>query len=73
MDLDDLKGAMAAKPRVLIVGTGYYGNMVVPDETRRALESRGVAVQIARTGAAVDLFNAMREAADVVAALHLTC
>ena len=73
LDLDDLNGVMAANPRVLIVGTGYYGNMVVPDETLRALESRGVAVHIARTGEAVDLFNTMREAADVVAALHLTC
>ena len=73
LDMDDLRSVMAARPRVLVVGTGYYGNMKVPDLTRQELESRGVKVHIAPTGEAVDLFNTMRDAADVVAALHLTC
>lgn len=73
LDAADLEGVFAARPRVLIVGTGYYGNMNVPEETRRSVESRGIELHVARTREAVELFNTMREAADVVAALHLTC
>ncbi|NIR31805.1 MAG: hypothetical protein GWN84_21315 [Gammaproteobacteria bacterium] len=73
LDADDLEAVFAARPRVLIVGTGYYGNMKVPEETRRSIESHGIELHVARTPEAVDLFNTMREAADVVAALHLTC
>lgn len=73
LDVDDLDVVFAQKPRVLIVGTGYYGNMRVPEETRRSIESRGIELHVAPTREAVELFNTMREAADVVAALHLTC
>ncbi len=73
LDAHDLEEVFAARPRVLIVGTGYYGNMKVPEETRRSIESRGIELHVVRTPEAVDLFNTMREAADVVAALHLTC
>jgi hypothetical protein len=46
----------------------------VPQETRSALEARGVELHVARTGEAVETFNRLaRECADVVAAFHLTC
>jgi hypothetical protein len=70
----DLVEALAAKPEVLVVGTGYYGRMAVPEETRRYLEAQGVRLRAARTGDAVAEFNRLQEESTrVVAALHLTC
>ena len=70
----DLSEVMAAKPDVVVIGTGYYGRMEVPEETRRYLEAGGVQVREARTGEAVKEFNRLqKEYARVVAALHLTC
>jgi hypothetical protein len=36
----DLGEIMAAKPDILVVGTGYYGRMAIPEETRRYLCSK---------------------------------
>ena len=70
----DLGEAMAARPAVLVIGTGYYGRMEVPDETRHYLREQGVRLHEARTGDAVKQFNRLqKEYARVVAALHLTC
>lgn len=70
----DLAEVMAAKPGVLVIGTGYYGRMEVPEETRRYLDAEGVQVRGARTADAVKEFNRLqKEYARVVAALHLTC
>jgi len=70
----DLAEAVAAKPAVLVIGTGYFGRMAVSDETRRHLEAQGIQVREARTREAVQDFNRLqRESTRVVAALHLTC
>jgi hypothetical protein len=70
----DLAEALAAKPEILVVGTGYYGRMAVPEETRRHLQAEGVRLREARTGEAVAEFNRLeQESTRVVAALHLTC
>lgn len=70
----DLADAFAAEPEVLVVGTGYFGRMGVPAETRGALEARGIEVHQARTPQAVLEFNRLqRESRRVVAAVHLTC
>ena len=71
---EDLKTVLADKPQILIIGTGYYGRMQVPDETLDALRIAGVEVRVARTSDAVDELNRLqRECASIVAALHLTC
>ena len=70
-DLDDV---VAARPDVLVIGTGYFGRMSVPQGTRRYLEAQGIQVRDARTGEAVHDFNQLQEESGrVVAALHLTC
>jgi hypothetical protein len=70
----DLAEIMAAKPEILVVGTGYYGRMAVPEETRRYLRSQHLPLREAQTTEAVAEFNRLqRESARVVAALHLTC
>ncbi|MGD2074695.1 MAG: MTH938/NDUFAF3 family protein [Gammaproteobacteria bacterium] len=71
---DDLAPVLAAPPRVLVIGTGYYGRMTVPKETLDALQARGIEVHVGRTGEAVDELRRLAEkSADIVAALHLTC
>lgn len=70
----DLAEIMAAKPEILLVGTGYYGRMAIPDETRRYLQAQRVRLRDAHSGKAVQEFNRLqRESARIVAALHLTC
>jgi hypothetical protein len=70
-DLDDV---MAARPDVLVIGTGYFGRMSVSHETRRYLEAQGIQVRDARTAEAVHDFNQrQKEPGRVVAVLHLTC
>jgi hypothetical protein len=71
---EDLASVLRDPPDVLVVGTGYYGNMEVPQATVEALHCRGVATHVAPTREAVREFNRLQqEGAGVVAALHLTC
>ncbi|MEE8429597.1 MAG: MTH938/NDUFAF3 family protein, partial [Gammaproteobacteria bacterium] len=71
---EDLTAVVDAKPDLVILGTGYYGNMTIPATTRNFLESKGIEVRVAKTGQAVEEFNALQQQyARVVAALHLTC
>lgn len=71
---DDLSAILAARPDVLVVGTGFYGRMQVPAETRSYLEQQGMELHVSDTREAVQAFNALqRDLARVVAALHLTC
>lgn len=71
---DDLTEVLAKPPRMLVIGTGYYGRMVVPPETLAALQARGIEAHVCNTTEAVAAFNRLAgEYADIVAALHLTC
>ena len=71
---EDLDTVLAEKPKMLVVGTGYYGRMQVPEETLDALRSAGIDVRAEKTGSAVEEFNRLQqECARIVAALHLTC
>lgn len=70
----DLAGPVAARPDTLVVGTGYFGVMKVPDETRRSLEERGIGLVVERTAKAIESYNELRkQGRHVIAALHLTC
>lgn len=70
----DLDAVLSARPDTLIIGCGYYGRMQVPAATRSFLEHKGIRVEVATTADAVSRFNRLqRDAARVVAALHLTC
>ncbi len=72
--VEDLEPLLDEPPGILVVGTGYHGRMAVPEETRAALEARGMEVRALPTREAVAEFNrlACRSGA-VAAALHLTC
>jgi hypothetical protein len=70
----DLETVLAEPPRVLVIGTGYYGRMQVPQETLERLAEAGIEVRIQTTGDAVAELNRLQgESARIVAALHLTC
>jgi hypothetical protein len=74
LQIPDLDAVVDAKPDVLVVGTGYFGRMLVPEETRRFLRSKGIELLDAPTGEAVkELNKLLAEKTRAVAALHLTC
>ncbi|HKJ70217.1 MAG TPA: MTH938/NDUFAF3 family protein [Gammaproteobacteria bacterium] len=74
LDPEDLAELLADPPQTLVIGTGYYGNMQVPERTLKALRERGVEPRVARTGEAVDELNRLAQgSARIAAALHLTC
>jgi hypothetical protein len=73
LQVPDLKEVIDIKPRVLIIGTGYYGAMRVPDETITHLKSIGVDVYVRNSKDAVELYNKIMSKQPTVAALHLTC
>lgn len=72
----DLADVVRARGQVdtLIVGTGAFGRMTVPPETRDYLQQQGIQLVIKRTGSAVEEYNRRwEESQSVSAALHLTC
>ena len=70
---EDLRGIIAAKPDILIIGTGDMAVMKVPESTIKYLEGKGIEVHVAKTGKAVDLFNNQPGDKKVIGAFHLTC
>ena len=74
LEIDDLGEVVAYAPRILVVGTGAYGVMRVPDQTLSRLEAAGIEVEVLPSGEAVRRFNEWFEAqGTVAAAIHLTC
>lgn len=74
LHLEDLVDVIEYKPEILIVGTGAFGVMKVPENVIKKLEKRGIRVIIKRTKDACNEFNKLIDAdKKVVAALHLTC
>jgi hypothetical protein len=73
LSVEDLREVLDAGPEVLVVGTGAYGLVKVPEETRRAVEAAGIQLQVARTGKAWRLYNELRERQSTAGAFHLAC
>lgn len=70
----DINDILNARPQVLVIGTGYAGNMQVPDAVRQTLENRQIKVIAQTTADATTTFNRlMNEGKDVAGAFHLTC
>ncbi len=69
---EDLGPVLAARPEVLVIGTGAYGAMDVPYETQKFLEELGIEVIWKPTAEAVDIFNGLT-GRKKAAAFHLTC
>ncbi|MGD2038585.1 MAG: MTH938/NDUFAF3 family protein [Desulfobacterales bacterium] len=72
--LDDIQDILAARPEVLVVGTGYAGNMRVPEGVRQTLQNLQIKVIAQATADATKTFNQLAaEGKDVAGAFHLTC
>jgi len=69
----DLEEAIDAKPEILIIGTGSYGEMEIPEETREYIKDKGIKLEVHGTEKASQVYNEHREEHKVVACLHLTC
>ncbi|MCP2520579.1 Mth938-like domain-containing protein [Candidatus Aminicenantes bacterium AC-335-B20] len=70
---EDIKEILSEKPEVLIIGTGFYGIMKVPDDLREFIKEQGIELYIEKTKKAVTLFNEMFQSKKTVGAFHLTC
>ena len=70
---EDIEDVIEESPEVLIVGTGAYGRMKVPEETRDYIESNGIDLITEKSGSAWETYNKLCKKKEVVAALHLTC
>ena len=71
---DDIVDILESRPDVLVVGTGYSGNLYIPANLRRDLAERGVRLLSERTAEAVELFNRhWNQEENVAGAFHLTC
>jgi len=68
---EDLKDVISAQPETLIIGTGAYGAMEVPESTIKFLRSKGISLHIAKTAEAVKIFNSSK--GRTIACLHLSC
>ena len=73
LNIDDLDKVMPLKPKVLLVGCGTPGLLVVPQATEQWLTDRGVEIVICSTDVAWERYNEMASKGGVVAAFHLTC
>jgi hypothetical protein len=71
--LEDLRAVLAARPEVLVVGTGAYGLMQIQEEVKEHLSKVGIELQAAATAEACTLYNQLGATRKTVAALHLTC
>jgi hypothetical protein len=69
---EDLEEVFEHAPEVLIVGTGAYGSMKVPEDTQRFIKSKNIELIVKKTKDACDIYNDLNKK-NVVAALHLTC
>ena len=71
---DDINDILSAKPDVLVIGTGYAGNMRVPMSLRTAIEGQHIKVIVEKTSEATKTFNRLfAQGKDVAGAFHLTC
>ncbi len=73
LQVADIGDIIAAKLPVLIIGTGYYGAMKVPEKTLDYLREKKIETYIEKTSEAVALYNEKSLQMPAIAALHLTC
>jgi hypothetical protein len=74
LQTEDIFDILAAKPETFVIGTGYAGNLRVPDDVRSAIENKDIGVVAAKTAQAIEIFNRLHaEGKDVAGAFHLTC
>jgi len=71
--IEDLKDVFEAKPEVVVVGTGYFSSMKVPNEVREHLASMKIQLIVENTREAYKTYNRLASTKRTIAAFHLTC
>ena len=72
--IEDIKEIIDKKPDTLIIGTGYYGLMKIPEGLIEHTKSSGIKqVIVKKTGDACNEYNKLYKKKNIVAAFHLTC
>jgi len=72
LQIEDLKTVIEYNPELLIIGTGKYGRMKVPNRLLNKLNNLGISVEVYKTDQAIEVYK-KNNIKDVVCALHLTC
>ena len=73
LDIDDIREVIAAKPEVIIVGTGQPGLMRVDEQTLATIKKMNIEAIVVPTNKACEEYNRIASAKKVIACLHLTC
>jgi hypothetical protein len=71
--LEDLPDIHSEAIEALVIGTGFFGLMKVPEDVQQQLKDRGLELHIEKTGNAVKLFNTISRQKRTAGAFHLTC
>jgi hypothetical protein len=72
LHIEDLDAVLDELPRTLIVGCGAHGRLTPDPAALRALDERGIDVEVLRTDDAVRRYAEL-DPGSTAAALHLTC
>lgn len=71
---DDFTDLIAAKPEIIIIGTGSSGVVNVPQDIIDLVESSGIKLIIKRTKEACEEYNKLiKQKKNVAAIMHNTC
>jgi hypothetical protein len=74
LKIDDFIPLIDSKPEYIIIGTGAYGAVEVPDEIIEHIEKHGIKTIIEETGQACQTYNTMlKQGKKIAAFLHNTC
>ena len=73
LSMDDIEKLVAARPEVIIVGTGVRGMMKPDPGLGGMLSDRAIEMIALPNPDAIDLFNSLSSQRKVGACFHLTC
>jgi hypothetical protein len=73
LSYEDLQQALSDPPELLVIGTGLFGRLRVPEAVQEKVQAEGIEISVLPTRDACDLYNEMFEKKRVTAALHITC
>ena len=74
LTVEDLNEVLQYRPQVLVIGTGYFGRMNIPEETKQHIEQQGISLVALPTSDAVNELNRLQaQCVNAVGAFHLTC
>ncbi|MEJ5227428.1 MTH938/NDUFAF3 family protein [Thermodesulfovibrio sp.] len=72
--MSDLEEVLKRDIKILVIGTGAYEKMKVPEELIEELKEKGIETYVSDTEKAVSIFNKfLEEGKKVAGAFHLTC